>query len=1070
MPINVQIEGMGMVQFPDGTSEDVMQNALKKHSEEVLRKPTYLEKTGQLREKVAEKVQPILDVIGMTGGALLGGGPLSPVTSIPAAGGGLAIARQAGDVIRGPQNVQANRIMAGKPRYANPMEVVGRVTGDVAEGMGYQMLPEVGAEYSPYLKKYANTLLPQMPPSANQMAGDALLSASERAKTGPYLRNTEEARKLENAIPGWTATPGEAADKKALLKLQRTATTKTDTELDKEHIAANQQALRGHLGKKFSGEQGAATTQEAIRGKQSKLATEEGQASKDLFDELSKFKPEDKQATGKVLEKVVGTQRAADWDIVQQKYQAVGDPQTNVINTAKEVNKIKRELKPGMDQFFPHTEIGEIEQVLPKQEATQIIKDPKTGLNYVQGPSPSETSFQKMVKIDQMLTNSISDFSKGANPNRRMVRYLERLKTAVNQDMDLAMKGNPAYKEAKAEMTKYADKYREGSVEEMLRAGRQFREGSPGPMNLSYEEIGNKFWSPSGADDLIRAVGKETATPIMESHAVNELIQKGVINQTTGEVNSRALEQWVRANKDALGKYDLWGKFNTVERAGARFDAAKVRLDEFSKSAAAKFLNADPEQAIASALKGDEGIGPSNSAGIMRSLMNEVRNDPDAIRGLKNSFKDFIIKQAESTAETIQRDSILGHANMKKAMGKYDGAMRVLFADEPDKITALENVRKAIETNLRSQVPLAAGRPDTAESLMAGESALSNAAKQMTVNSIARKIPFLKSYLNEEARHAAATARVNVDQMWKLINQAMYDPEMASLLMESARTPDAAKAVTRQINYRMTPSVGVVARDTASELLAPSDKKRSETFQKMDQEDQKKKQALANRTLQWTKADMELPQTSEAATEPKRATLGENKDYDMDAYIKSGAPYPLPPGQHYPDTYKKDTHITKGDWRYLDKDGKKMPDIKEDGSPNPGGTWHFYPTETNLKYHTPEEYQKYFKEQEKGSVLHLPLSPAVKTDNGIISDGPGYSHDALTAKNNLADVEDNARGFTLDGKTFLDRKQALEWVKANEPDVYEKVKKKSEKEGLHSGDYAKAKGIKRKKPGVIEDD
>jgi hypothetical protein len=139
----------------------------------------------------------------------------------------------------------------------------------------------------------------------------------------------------------------------------------------------------------------------------------------------------------------------------------------------------------------------------------------------------------------------------------------------------------------------------------------------------------------------------------------------------------------------------------------------------------------------------------------------------------------------------------------------------------------------------------------------------------------------------------------------------------------------------------MTPSVGVVARDTASELLAPSDKKRSETFQKMDQEDQKKKQALA---------------------------------------------------------------------------------------------------------------------------------PAVKTDNGIISEGPGYSHDALTAKNNLADVEDDARGFTLDGKTFMDRKQALAWVKANEPDVYEKVKKKSEKEGLHSGDYAKAKGIKRKKPGVIEDD
>ena len=305
--------------------------------EGIIRQPTGAEKTAQTREKVAETVQPTLDVAGMTAGSLAGGGPASPL-SYPAAGGGLAIARQLGDVIRGPQNVQANRIMAGKPRYANPMEVAGRVTGDVAEGMGYTMLPELGAAYGPSALKYMNSLGPQMPPSANQMAGEALNVATRGAKAGPYLENTLAARGLEQQIPGWTATPGEAADNPALLKLQKTGTAKADTSLDKEHIARNQQALRGYLDKKFpdyssvspgrqappiiTGEANVSTAQTALRGKQTKLAAEEGQSSKNLFDELSKFKPEDKQATGKVLEKIVGEQRAADWDIVQQKYQS----------------------------------------------------------------------------------------------------------------------------------------------------------------------------------------------------------------------------------------------------------------------------------------------------------------------------------------------------------------------------------------------------------------------------------------------------------------------------------------------------------------------------------------------------------------------------------------------------------------------------------------------------------------------------------------------------------------------------------------------------------------------------
>jgi hypothetical protein len=86
------------------------------------------------------------------------------------------------------------------------------------------------------------------------------------------------------------------------------------------------------------------------------------------------------------------------------------------------------------------------------------------------------------------------------------------------------------------------------------------------------------------------------------------------------------------------------------------------------------------------------------------------------------------------------------------------------------------------------------------------------------------------------------------------------------------------------------------------------------------------------------------------------------------------------------------------------------------------------------------------------------LRPAIKTPNGLIIGEISDSHIASMKKNKLKDVDDVDKGFTPNGKIFLDRKKAVEFLKKYEPFIYKKVKGEVA-EGLHTHIYAKAKGV-----------
>ncbi len=89
------------------------------------------------------------------------------------------------------------------------------------------------------------------------------------------------------------------------------------------------------------------------------------------------------------------------------------------------------------------------------------------------------------------------------------------------------------------------------------------------------------------------------------------------------------------------------------------------------------------------------------------------------------------------------------------------------------------------------------------------------------------------------------------------------------------------------------------------------------------------------------------------------------------------------------------------------------------------------------------------------------LVPAVVKDGETLAAGIGATHYDVhsTVKATAPDGVTDANGFVTPDGQFLDRKQALVWLKDNRPDVYKALDKVTKANGLESQAYAFAEGM-----------
>jgi hypothetical protein len=140
------------------------------------------------------------------------------------------------------------------------------------------------------------------------------------------------------------------------------------------------------------------------------------------------------------------------------------------------------------------------------------------------------------------------------------------------------------------------------------------------------------------------------------------------------------------------------------------------------------------------------------------------------------------------------------------------------------------------------------------------------------------------------------------------------------------------------------------------------------------------------------------------------AALPENlrgtEDYDLRGAFLEGA---KPEAGHLTDQFKKPNHMTfSSDSQYSGRNGE----VGGRWEKSPDGKWTFYASPTNLKYHSAEELQDYFRRAEPGNRLVLPPGAAAKPAAPVQTaaqtapaTSPGATPEQPSAKPPLTDQE-----------------------------------------------------------------
>lgn len=117
--------------------------------------------------------------------------------------------------------------------------------------------------------------------------------------------------------------------------------------------------------------------------------------------------------------------------------------------------------------------------------------------------------------------------------------------------------------------------------------------------------------------------------------------------------------------------------------------------------------------------------------------------------------------------------------------------------------------------------------------------------------------------------------------------------------------------------------------------------------------------------------DTKIPEARQKEYQQWVSQLPENlrhgtADYDMQGAFLSGA---KPEGGHLTDKFKKPNHMTfSTESQYSGRGGN----VGGKWVQGPDKTWTFYASPTNLKHHSADELQEYFKQYEPGNKLVLP--------------------------------------------------------------------------------------------------
>lgn len=640
-----------------------------------------------------------------------------------------------------------------------------------------------------------------------------------------------------------------------------------------EGQASASEAVRGRLAAVPEAQGSVPVAQEAVgRGLATQAAEAQapvGAAEAGVRDAHAKFAQTATDVESKMQAVVQQAERKAD-EVATAIRPTVGPQelgeqiQRDVIAPAKAT--IKREadrmyalVDPENAVTLPTDQIADaIKQAKIEQEQALVESIPALDRLLAQVESQPAAPFNTVRRWASALGDASDEALRGAEPNRRVSRLLAQVGESVQGTLDEVVRTGPAdvadrYQAAKSFFSEYADKFLTGAVNKVLQRGVSGEE-----TKVAAEDVGKQFFRAGTANESVRsiqqyfnAVGADPAArQAIRDTGLNDFFQRAYRN-ADGSMDPKAAMGWMREHRAQLDelasagvdlrpeltkaiqqRQSVEGLREIAARAQKRLDAgylpeggnpvamaqqhlgladaaAKRTVAEIERSAASKFVGADPDQAGKALLTG---LSPAKD---VQAVMSAAAGDPAAQRGIRRALLDQAMKEAKGSVALATGQPLFDAQGFGSFLDRHAGALRAAFGDE-----GLANLRR--EHEIAAQLI----NPQTASTSMAGlgppESVYTTQMLLGRAYQGAKGFASWTYLIGEGAARSIARVlnQFSNDELRQVYEQALFNPTVARDLRAMSMRGTPPEESIRRLRAHLGPTANALTPQSASPSVA----------------------------------------------------------------------------------------------------------------------------------------------------------------------------------------------------------------------------------------------------------
>lgn len=344
----------------------------------------------------------------------------------------------------------------------------------------------------------------------------------------------------------------------------------------------------------------------------------------------------------------------------------------------------------------------------------------------------------------------------------------------------------PAYKKASTFYRDYSQRFKEGTIADILKPGARGEE-----TKIPMSKIGKRILSKDGVIDYIRAVGKNKKAITALDKYVDKVFHKAAYSDVTDKLKPAVAFNWINKNAEVLDRLGTKQKYYDLAKKMQKQQTSVAEVQKFGQSTGlpGKILQTDAENFIKNT------FGTSKDyAKTATELRDMVKGKPKAIQGLQKAMADHIMNSSKVTAEGFVDDFKISYPRLDTQVKKYMPALRVLYGNAPKKLNALMNVHKAFRVLNRDVSSLVNKQPSAFDMF-------SVLARLGSAGSLKFPVAFTLKKLGQ---------KYSDTQIKKVLLRATFDPEYA-MGLEYMLKPKNAK-YTKEVIKKFD---GLMSRLTA---------------------------------------------------------------------------------------------------------------------------------------------------------------------------------------------------------------------------------------------------------------